>query len=91
VLWESLSSSDDGILVPEVKVARTRVMVWYALMPVALISAQVGLSQTGNAEHKVVLLWPGGAPGAAGNQGAFSTSVFKAVADARGLTGTQKP
>ena len=70
--------------------ARTRVVAWYALMPVALISAQVGLSPTGNAEHQRVLLGPDGAPGAVGNQDAFGTSVFKAVAHARGLTGTQK-
>jgi hypothetical protein len=91
VLWESPSSSEVGILVPEVKVTRTRVRVWYALMPIALISAQVALGQTGNAEHKLVHLWPGGGPGAVGNQGAFSTSAFKPVAHARGLTGTQKP
>jgi len=90
-VWESLSSSEGGILVPEVKVARTRVVAWYALMPVALISAQVGLGQAANAEHKLVLLSPDGAPGALGNQDAFGTSVFKAVAHARGLTGTQKP
>ena len=91
MLWESLGSSEDGILVREIKVARTRVMVWYPLMPIALISAQVGLSQKGKAEHKLVPLWPDGAPGAVGNQGAFSRSAFKAVAHARGLTGTQRP
>jgi hypothetical protein len=91
VLWESLSSPEDRILVPEVKVTRTRVMVWYALMPIALILAQVALGQAGNAEHKLVLLWPDGAPGAVGNQGAFGTSAFKAVAHARGPRGTQKP
>ena len=50
---------------------RTRVMVWCALIPVALISAYVGLGQMGAAEHKVVLLWPGGAPGAVGTQPIF--------------------
>ena len=49
---------------------RIRVVAWRALMPVALISAQVGLGQTGAAEHKVVPFWPGGAPGAVGNQDA---------------------
>ena len=49
---------------------RIRVMVWCALIPLAFISARVGLGQAGAAEHKVVLLWPGGAPGAVGNQDA---------------------
>jgi len=56
-------------------VTRTRVMVWCALMSVALISAHVGLGQIGAAEHKVVLLWPGGAPGAVGNQDADRPSL----------------
>ena len=54
---------------------RTRVMVWCALMSVALISAHVGLGQIGVAEHEVVLLWPGGAPGAVGNQDADRPSL----------------
>ena len=54
---------------------RTRVMVWCALMSVALISAHVGLGQIGAAEHNVVLLWPGGAPGAVGNQDADRPSL----------------
>ena len=54
---------------------RARVMVWCALMPVALISAHVGLGQIGATEHKLVLLWPGGAPGAIGNQDADRPSL----------------
>ena len=54
---------------------RTRVRVWCALMLVALISAHVSLGQIGATAHKVVLLWPGGAPGAVGNQDADRPSL----------------
>jgi len=46
-----------------------------ALMSVALISAQVGLGQIGPAEHKAVLLWPDGAPGAVGTDDADRPSL----------------
>jgi len=55
---------------------RIRVMVWYALIPVAFISARVGLGQPGAAEQKVKLLWPGGAPGAVGNQDADQPALM---------------
>ena len=49
---------------------RIQVMVWCALLPVALISAQAGVGEKGAAEHKTLLLWPGGAPGSVGNEDA---------------------
>lgn len=54
---------------------RRGLILWWALMSGALISAQMGLGQTGPAEHKAVLLWPGGAPGAVGMEDADRPSL----------------
>jgi len=56
-------------------VKRKGLILWCALIAVALTSAQVGLGQIGPGEHKVVLLWPQGAPGAVGAEDADRPSL----------------
>jgi acetyl esterase/lipase len=52
-------------------------------MSVALISAHMGLGQTGPVEHKAVLLFPEGAPGAVGSEDADRPSLTVCVLPAR--------
>ena len=54
---------------------RKGLFLWCALISVALISAHAGLAQIGQAEHETVLLWPEGAPGAAGTEDADRPSL----------------
>ena len=54
---------------------RKGLLLWWTLMSVALTSAHVGLQQTEATEHKAVLLWPGGAPGAVGADDADQPSL----------------